>query len=268
VARRREGSGLFARVAPAGASNVPKEWSTVERWRAGSTEWRRARGARESELRDVDASTFERLAERQAENVLRQLERLDIDPVVAAEIASIDPDGSYAMILTVKGYKGVQRAKDVAWVGRGRAMWERVAYIAGVEENEIVDVEFVALRAFKDDYQGSYALWSTMSVETATGERFRGLGDYVRWRNKRDSRIGGRPKARRGRRSYAEGKRISAAQRAADLRAKRSRDKLRQLTKRAKTLEEGGARGLAASLRKAAKQLERRIKAARKGKKR
>lgn len=216
-------------------------------------------------LGPVPVSSFSRLKERQAENMQRQLENLDLDPEIAAEIASIDPDGSYAMTVTLKGYKGSPRAKDATWVGRGRGLWERIAWLAGSDDVEIYDVEFVTLRDFAPSYQGSYALWGKMSVVTADGERFTGLGDYVRWRNKRDAAIGGRPKKRRGRRTYAEGKKAAAAQSQADLRARRSRARLSDLREKARSLEKRGAKGLAAKLRSQARALDKRIKAGHKG---
>jgi hypothetical protein len=207
------------------------------------------------------------LRERQAENVLRQLERLGLDPEVAAEIASIDPDGSYAMVVTLRGYNGSTRSRDLTYAGRGRGLWERIAWLAGGDEVEIVDVLFEPLLAFSPEYQGSYALWKRDAAVTASGDRFEGVGDFVRWRKQRDARVGGRPKKRRGRHTYAEGKRVADANRKADARARASRAKLGELRERAKRLESSGARGLAASLRAQAKRLDKKIKAGRRKKK-
>jgi hypothetical protein len=265
--RRVEGSSHFARVAPAAhAAHIPEHWSLVDRWRAGSSEFRRERGEDDG-LGPVPESTFEALADRQARHVLRQLEKLDVDPEVAAKIAAIDPDGSYAMILTVRGYNGGQRAKDVAWAGRGRALWEKIAYVAGGDDVELIDVDFVELQAFRPDYQGAFPVWGKQSVITADGLRFEGLGSFARWRDSR--KVGGRPKKRRGRLTYEQGKKAARAQSSADARARASKARLDDLRARAKKLEASGARDLARPLRAAAKKLDKRIRAGRgKGKKR
>lgn len=254
--RRHEGAGVFSRVVPAAPSNVPEDLPP-------SIKWSGFRGHVSSPLGAVPTSTFDRLRERQAENLRRQLETLDLDPAVAAEVASIDPDGSYVMVATVRGYNGNTRSKDLTFAGRGRALWERVAWLAGSDEVEIVEIYFVELQAFGDGYQGSYALWKRDAVITADGLRFEGIGDFTYWRRKRDERVGGRPKKRRGRLSYEEGTRAAKAQRQADRRARATKAKIRELNKRAQSLDDSGARGLAATLRAEARKLDRRADAAR-----
>lgn len=261
--RRIEGEGVFSRVAPASASNLPAGMPVALAWR-GYRHPRLGASSTPDVLGQVPVSTFDRLAQRQAEHLQRQLEALDLDPEVAASIAAIDPDGSYAMVVTLRGYNGASRAKDITYAGRGRSLHERIAFLAGGDDVEIVNVEFIELLSFDDDYQGSYALWKRDAVVTADGERFDGLGDFVRWRRARDKRVGGRPKKRRGRHTYAVGKKIADTQRKAELRQKITRHKIRDLKSRAKHLEKSGARGLAAKLRAQARAVEKRSEAGRK----
>lgn len=188
-----------------------------------------------------------------AQSVLDELLRGAIDPSDAAEVAAMDPDGSYVMVLIVRGGSGREQQREkglavderrIVYVGRGRRLQYLAMYHAS-EDGEVVAVEIK--RAARDWQVGkAFPVWSDGVVELEGGGVIKGSGSralYEASRPDRERPKGGRRKKAGGGLTAAENKRRKARKREADRRYERSEERIKALVAAG---DDAGARKLRA----------------------
>jgi hypothetical protein len=243
-ARKTLGDGPFTRlVGP--PTHAPE--GTAPDWRA----WGRRRGGRTfggggTTLGPVPiVPSQEQRDELAAMDVFHELTRLDVDPFVAQEIAEIDRDRWYAVVVTVKGgsgsagaqaseRKGGYATNRVVLVGTGVRLWGRFMHLADPDGggSEVLDVEVHELQTQYGDRPDAFPLWSEQTVTVKGGALLEGAGRqalWMEWHAEHGTKKRGRKKKSGGSMNATERRKYKAAERARKARAKKTQTRRRAL---------------------------------------